>query len=134
MWLPTASESSSSAQFPNADWLSLDVIQTGHHDSAVPPSDVEAGEDDEEEHAQTGAGGLDMWFARSSYVPIRRMYSTPRPDGRPRPVMDLEPHYENTHHFFNVREGAFTTLYQLTFRAKPQSGPRATSAQEPGKL
>lgn len=45
---------------------------------------------------------MPMWLARSSYVPIRKMYNTVSPEGRPRPVLDLEPHYENTHHFFSV--------------------------------
>jgi hypothetical protein len=70
------------------------VVQTGHHDSGSP--DAENAPKVGEVHAQTGAGNL-------SYVPIRKMYATSRPDGTPRPVMDLEPHYENTHHFFNVR-------------------------------
>jgi len=101
VWLGTAPEASSSAQFPDVDWLSLDVVQTGHHDSGSP--DIENAPKVGEVHAQTGAGNLSMWYARSCYVPIRKMYATPRPDGKPRPVMDLEPHYENTHHFFNVR-------------------------------
>jgi hypothetical protein len=43
-----------------------------------------------------------MWHARSPYIPVRRMYATLRSDGRPRPVIDLEPHYENTHYYFAV--------------------------------
>jgi hypothetical protein len=30
------------------------------------------------------------------------MYNTLRPDGKPRPVIDLEGHYESTHHAFDV--------------------------------
>lgn len=45
---------------------------------------------------------MPMWYARSSYVPVRKMYHSVGPDGRPRPVMDLEAHYENTHHWFTV--------------------------------
>jgi hypothetical protein len=63
---------------------------------------------------------MKMWQAKSSYVPVRRMYAATRPDGRPRPVMDLEPHYEATHHWFNremeiwgaddVRKGAWQAV------------------------
>ena len=103
MWLPNTCETSASAQFPDADWLSLDVVQTGHHDSQPPSAaSTASSEDDSEGHAQAGAGNMPMWLARSSYDPIRKMYSTPTPKGGPRPVMDLEPHYENTHHFFSV--------------------------------
>lgn len=72
------------------------MVQTGHYDSQ--PLSFTADGDNTEANAQAGAGDLPLWFARSSYVPLRKMY-----DNRPiRPVMDLEPHYENTHHFFNV--------------------------------
>jgi hypothetical protein len=43
-----------------------------------------------------------MWHAKSPYLAIRQMYSNRRRDGRPRPVIDLEAHYENTHHWFQV--------------------------------
>jgi hypothetical protein len=141
VWLPSAPDSSSSAQFPDADWLTFDCVQTGHHDSVpgapdpdetvvstteiivetvkdVTQAAVDTVEDtngskqlsekDASEaveaatNAQSGGGGMPMWFARSSYVPIRKMYETMRKDGKPRPVIDLEAHYENTHHWFSV--------------------------------
>ena len=110
-WLPSAPEASSSAQFSEADWLTLDVIQTGHHDGAPknrppppPTAATSASQTDDEEgsHAQAGAGRMPMWQARSSYIPIRKMYQTQKKGGGFRPVMDLEAHYENTHHFFQV--------------------------------
>jgi len=81
-WLPKApAPSMASLQFPDADWLSLDCIQTGHCDfpHAVP-----------------------NWFSTSSYLPVRKMYANATPAGTPRPVIDLEPHYESTHHAFDV--------------------------------
>lgn len=80
-------EASGSAQFPDADWLSLDVVQSGHSDG---------------QHPHNPEWFVDMWHAKSSYEAIRKMYATLRPDGRPRPVMDLEAHYENTHYWFAV--------------------------------
>jgi hypothetical protein len=89
-WLPSAPPASGSAQFPEASWLSLDGVQTGH-------SETQFNENLEP------SKNVKMWRSRSPYLPIRQMYNTPRPDGRPRPVIDLEPHYEATHYKFNVR-------------------------------
>lgn len=47
-----------------------------------------------------------MWQGTKPYVPVRMMYATMRPNGSPRPVIDLEPHYESTHYMFNVCEAA----------------------------
>jgi hypothetical protein len=76
-----------SAQFPESSWLSLDCVQTGHGDRHDNP-----------------AVKINMWQGTKPYVPVRMMYETMRPDGSPRPVIDLEPHYESTHHMFNVSE------------------------------
>jgi hypothetical protein len=59
------------------------------------------------------------------------MYATLRPDGTPRPVMDLEPHYENTHHFFNVR---YLIKYTTDGRALAHSGRLGISDLERGRL
>ncbi|KAL7418647.1 hypothetical protein Q5752_007106 [Cryptotrichosporon argae] len=88
-WLPNTPDSTASAQFPQASWLCLDGIQSGHMDRA--PKDTTA-----------ASASVGMWAGKSSYVPIRKMYNTPRPDGRPRPVVDLEPHYEATHYSFEL--------------------------------
>jgi hypothetical protein len=74
-----------SLQFPQSSWLSLDCIQTGHGDRHDNPNVK-----------------INMWQGTKPYVPLRIMYNTMRPDGRPRPVIDLEPHYESTHYMFNV--------------------------------
>jgi hypothetical protein len=42
------------------------------------------------------------WQGSSSYAPIRTMYECG--DGVIKPVIDLEPHYEATHHAFNVSD------------------------------
>jgi hypothetical protein len=76
-----------SAQFPQSNWLSLDCIQTGHGDRHDNP-EVK----------------INMWQGTKPYVPVRMMYDTLRPDGTPRPVIDLEPHYESTHYMFNVSD------------------------------
>ncbi|KAK1925242.1 hypothetical protein DB88DRAFT_257238 [Papiliotrema laurentii] len=123
VWLPQGPESTGSAQFPDASWLSLDACQSGHYNTAWRP--VLPG--DKLDNGQTGSVVDDpkllphLWRAMSSYVPIRKMYATPRPDGRPRPVLDLEPHYENTHHWFreghpiwradNIRRGAWQGIF-----------------------
>lgn len=73
-----------SAQFPDADWLSLDCVQSGHSEAGM---------------------GWDMWSPTSSYLPIRQMYNTMKKDGTPRPVIDLEPHYDNTPYGFQVCPG-----------------------------
>ncbi|RSH83833.1 hypothetical protein EHS25_005448 [Saitozyma podzolica] len=107
-WLPSAPPASGSAQFPEASWLSLDGVQTGH-------SETQFNENLEP------SKNVKMWRSRSPYLPIRQMYNTPRPDGRPRPVIDLEPHYEATHYKFNrdlpiwedadIRNGAWQSLF-----------------------
>ena len=51
---------------------------------------------------KTVGEGIGLWGGKSSYIPIRKMYNTPRPNGHPRPVVDLEPHYEATHYSFDV--------------------------------
>ena len=106
-WMPGTPESSSSAQFPDADWLTLDVIQSGHHDTEKPVF-LDAAESSGGGDAQSGAGGIPVWMARSSYDPIRKMYATPKKGGGIRPVMDLEAHYENTHYCFRVSECIFS--------------------------
>lgn len=72
-----------SAQFPDADWLTLDCVQTGHTD--FPHS-------------------VPNWFSTSCYLPVRTMYKNAEKvkGGKLRPVIDLEPHYESTHHSFDV--------------------------------
>jgi hypothetical protein len=72
-----------SAQFPDADWLTLDCVQTGHTD--FPHS-------------------VPNWFSTSCYMPVRTMYKNAEKvkGGKLRPVIDLEPHYESTHHSFDV--------------------------------
>ncbi|RSH90754.1 hypothetical protein EHS25_009929 [Saitozyma podzolica] len=139
VWLPTAPESSASAQFPDADWLTFDCIQTGHHDnlrdaptsaSASESSAIEvaiesvkeaaaaavdavkealgAEKDEADGNAQAGGVQMPMWYARSGYVPVRKMYETRKKDGTPRPVIDLEAHYENTHHWFTFTKPLWT--------------------------
>ncbi|ORY25529.1 hypothetical protein BCR39DRAFT_543890 [Naematelia encephala] len=125
IWLPQGPESTGSAQFPDADWLTMDACQSGHYNAASRPRV------DEEEKgvagSQTGVSSSDprclphLWRAVSSYEPIRKMYNTPRPDGHPRPVVDLEAHYENTRHWFrkpyplwtadNIRRGAWQGIF-----------------------
>lgn len=39
---------------------------------------------------------MNSWRATSSYKAIRWMYAQKSKDGKPRPVMDQEPHYEST--------------------------------------
>jgi hypothetical protein len=58
--------------------------------------------DEADGNAQAGGVQMPMWYARSGYIPVRKMYETRKKDGRPRPVIDLEAHYENTHHWFTV--------------------------------
>lgn len=66
-------------------------MQTGHYDGPKP----------ERVAATPGTAqvsGLDpLWYSKSSYIPMRQMYAARRRDGRPRPVLDLEAHYESTH-------------------------------------
>ncbi|ORY24577.1 hypothetical protein BCR39DRAFT_320021 [Naematelia encephala] len=112
-WLPKAAEAIASAQFPTSKWLTLDCIQSGHHDGA--PSSTNGS------HAQAGAGALPMWQSRSGYLPVRKMYATSKPGGGARPVIDLEAHYEATHHFFqldqpiwgatDIRAGGYQALF-----------------------
>lgn len=122
-WFPKGPVSTGSAQFPTSDWLTLDACQTGHQDISNPRRPAPTGTTDAPPSGQTNASSkpaLQMWQAKSSYVPIRRMYSTPKPDGHPRPVLDLEPHYEATHHWFtrhmeiwnhdDVRKGAWQAV------------------------
>jgi hypothetical protein len=49
-----------------------------------------------------------MWLGRSSYQAIRQMYETKHSDGVPRPCLDLEPHYENTHQHWSVSESTLS--------------------------
>lgn len=81
-WLPNTPKATSSQFFPEADWLSMDVIQSGHMDGAG----LQGGD----------FGGITAWRAKSSYIPVRLMYEQKTKDGKPRPVMDLEGHYEST--------------------------------------
>ncbi|KAL7418636.1 hypothetical protein Q5752_007094 [Cryptotrichosporon argae] len=104
MWLPGQPEASASAQFPDADWLAFDCVQSGHHDVKPPSNGVDEADDagSTGTDVQAGKGSVNMWKCRNSYEPVRKMYATPRPDGKPRPVLDLEPHYENIHEWFNL--------------------------------
>lgn len=99
-WLPKAPEALNSSEWPDADWLCLDGCQTGHHDGWK-DTDIKAPEEGASK-AQSGAAPMPMWFARSSYIPIRKMYSARTKHGKPRPWMDLEPHYEMIHPGFDV--------------------------------
>lgn len=90
-----------SVQFPDAEWLSLDCVQSGHSDELMHPPSAH----------------IDMWFARNSYIPVRQMYSHSLPNGKPRPVIDLEPHYEATHYHFDVSLDG--DVSQLTITAQP---------------
>ena len=49
-----------------------------------------------------------IWKGSGSYEPIRKMYAAMRPNGKPRPVIDLEPHYEATHHWFTYSRKLWT--------------------------
>ena len=100
-------EASGSAQFLEADWLTLDGVQTGHTTLFTDGA------------AEPGALDAPMWLGKSSYLPVRKMYETPRPDGKARPVIDLEPHYENTHHQFDVSTRA-TSLLVLDLKTRYQ--------------
>ncbi|ORY89802.1 hypothetical protein BCR35DRAFT_350229 [Leucosporidium creatinivorum] len=105
-WLPKTCPSTASHFFPDADWLSLDIIQSGHHDGAG---------------LQGDALLMDSWKATSSYIPVRLMYNQRRKDGRPRPVMDSEQHYESTYEGFDpnqrlwgaadIRNAAFQAVF-----------------------
>ncbi len=119
-WFPNTPIATGSSQFPNTDWLSMDACQTGHQDASNPRRPAPGAPNPASDSAQSGQSSLQMWQAKSSYVPIRRMYSNLRPDGQPRPVLDLEPHYEATHHWFtrhmeiwgadDVRKGAWQAV------------------------
>ncbi|WWD01007.1 hypothetical protein V866_007945 [Kwoniella sp. B9012] len=112
-WLPHApAPAMASAQFPDADWLTLDCVQSGHMDV----------------HPFKSMNGS-MWQASNSYLPVRTMYSTMRPNGKPRPVIDLEGHYEATHHAFNpanpiwgaadIRNGAWQAIFAGMHKVDP---------------
>ena len=51
-----------------------------------------------------------MWNGSGSYESIRKMYATLAPNGKPRPVLDLEAHYEATHHWFSYKEKLWTPM------------------------
>ena len=92
VWLPGTPVTTASAQFPGAEWLSLDCVQSGHHDG-YPPGQTEG----------QGGGKMPKWQSSSPYAPIRRMFDAVE---RTQPVIDLEAHYESTHHWFMVRASA----------------------------
>lgn len=109
IWMPQGPEATASANFPDADWLTLDGVQSGHSNDASPPA--------LRNPATAHLTPASIWPAVSSYVPLRKMYKTERPGGGARPVLELEAHYENTHHWFdpsqelwtadNIRRGAW---------------------------
>lgn len=95
-WYKRCPEATASAQFPDATWLSMDCVQSGHYNGAPPKME------DNGNASQSGDIGeaLELWKGAASYEPIRKMYNTLRPDGKPRPCIDLEPHYDgHTHHW-----------------------------------
>ncbi|BEI82007.1 hypothetical protein CcaverHIS002_0211670 [Cutaneotrichosporon cavernicola] len=102
VWHPKGIETTASAQFPDADWLSFDCMQTGHYDGPMPER---AGGGTES--AQLGVTDS-LWYSKSSYIPMRKMYAARRRDGRPRPVLDLEAHYESAHHWFSEKYPLWT--------------------------
>jgi hypothetical protein len=84
-----------------------------------------------------------MWQGTKPYVPVRMMYKTMRPDGSPRPVIDLEPHYESTHYMFNVSDLLFAVplairmlIYSepIHFGQMPTSGSADGNPFSPGML
>ena len=77
-------------QWPDADWLTMDCCQTGHQDGHKAAGDGFYS-------AQAGGGDIPMWLGRSCYLPVRQMYAA-----KQQPVIDLEPHYENMHEWFDV--------------------------------
>lgn len=98
VWHRDRPEASASAQFPDSEWVTLDCVQTGHWNSIPETKNSEAGT-----QAGGGPGGLlRHWSGSACYEPIRKMYNTMCPKGLPRPVIDLEPHYEATHHSFDL--------------------------------
>jgi hypothetical protein len=130
-WMPQGPVSTGSAQFPEADWLALDGCQSGHYNTDnKPATKMPANSAPGASNGQAGSASGDpktlmhLWRGMSSYIPIRLMYNALRPDGNPRPVIDLEPHYENTHHWFthgqplwtagNVRKGAWQGVSDLS--------------------
>ena len=58
------------------------------------------------------------WQGSSSYDGVRKMYKNPLPSGHPRPVIDLEPHYEATHYAFNVSPTIAISSLWLIFSPK----------------
>jgi hypothetical protein len=76
-----------------------------------------------------------MWQGTKPYVPVRMMYEAMRPDGSPRPVIDLEPHYESTHYMFNVSEVLITVsvgIMKLIYSQLIRFGRMPTSELEDG--
>lgn len=82
-WLPGTAPATSGDFFPESEWLSMDIIQSGHIDVKTMG-------------LQGDARFIDSWDPRSSVVPVRRMYDARTKEGKPRPVMDSEGHYEST--------------------------------------
>lgn len=109
VWFNGYPNASAGAQFPDAEWLSLDCVQTGHWNTPG-GADVDP----------TKEQALLHWRGSSPYEAIRKMYNNPRSDGTPRPVIDLEAHYEATHHAFtydlplwtadDIRTGAWQSV------------------------
>lgn len=95
-WHPDGVPTTASNQFPDADWLTVDGVQSGHYDGPKPvPADAKPG-------AAMTTTPETLWYSKSSYLPIRQMYAARTKDGKPRPVLELEAHYEATHHWFDV--------------------------------
>jgi hypothetical protein len=91
----------SSAQFPEAEWLTLDCAQSGHYNGRLPGTSGDG---------QAGGFGdeFSIWQGSGPYEPIRAMFATVGPNGKPRPVLDLEAHYEALHHWFSYKEKLWT--------------------------
>ncbi|KAM0753517.1 hypothetical protein T439DRAFT_322412 [Meredithblackwellia eburnea MCA 4105] len=105
-WLFNTPPASSDDFFPDAKWLSMDVVQSGHSDGRGNQGDPEL---------------MPSWRATYSYQAIRHMYGKLGPDGKPRPVQDLENHYESTNYGFSydnplwndfdIRNGAYQSIF-----------------------
>ena len=81
-WLAQTPAAMGSSSFPNASWLKMDAVQSGHESIEFLP-------------------GTGRWDAQKNYVPVEIMYNSSlhRKGGRI-PVQDLENHYEGG--YFNI--------------------------------
>ncbi|KAM0753520.1 hypothetical protein T439DRAFT_377708 [Meredithblackwellia eburnea MCA 4105] len=106
MFFPLDLPASSADFYPESDWLSLDVVQSGHMGDQF--------------GLQGDASKYASWKGTSSYLPVRHMYGKKDRHGNPRPVMDMEGHYESTPQGFDyknelwnehdIRNGAFQAI------------------------